>query len=55
MPVEPAHPPSIAVEVWNMMGGLDWHALPVVCEMFGISDVDELVRDLVTIREFNRA
>lgn len=36
------------------MGGLiDWAALPVVAEMYGITDVDSLVRDLVTIREFN--
>lgn len=37
------------------MGGLDWSALPVVTEMLGVTDVDLLVRQLVTIREFYKA
>lgn len=37
------------------MGGLDWSALPVVAEMLGVTDVDLLVRQLVTIREFYKA
>jgi hypothetical protein len=34
------------------MGGLDWSALPVVAEVLGISDVEKLIRHLVTIRQF---
>lgn len=36
------------------MGGIDWAALPVVAEMLGVADVDQLVRQLVTIREFHK-
>jgi len=34
------------------MDGIDWVALPVIVEMLGVSDVDELVRDLIAVREF---
>ena len=37
------------------MEGIDWQALPIVCEMLGVLDVDRLVRDMVTIREFHAA
>lgn len=32
------------------MGGLDWAALPVVAELLGIEDVDELIHHLVILR-----
>jgi hypothetical protein len=41
--------------VWNLLGGIDWNGLPLVCEMFGIEDVEQLVRDLVTVRDFQKA
>lgn len=34
------------------MGGIDWSALPIVTELLGIEDVEQLIRDLVTIRSF---
>ena len=37
------------------MGGLDWTALPVVVEMFGIMDVETFVIQLVSIRTWRRA
>lgn len=37
------------------MDGIDWVALPVVAEMLGIEDIDWLVSQLVTIRDFHRA
>lgn len=40
---------------WNLMGGLDWAALPIVVEMLGIEDVDQLVRNLATMREFQKS
>jgi len=40
------------VRAWNVMGGLDWAALPVVAEMLGVRDIEGLVADLVAIREF---
>ena len=35
------------------MQGVDWDALPIVCEMLGVDDPDELIRQLLVIREFN--
>lgn len=55
LPFPPDAPPpgaGLAVQAWNLMGGLDWNALPVVAEMLGIDDVDALIRDLITIRNF---
>lgn len=43
------------MEAWNLMGGLDWAALPVVVEMFGVEDVEVFVQELVAIREFKRS
>ena len=34
------------------MGGLDWQALPVVAEMLGVCDIEALIADLVTIRDW---
>ncbi|WP_407280609.1 hypothetical protein U5817_10015 [Aromatoleum evansii] len=33
------------------MGGIDWAALPIVCEMLGVSDVETLITQLVAIRD----
>lgn len=40
---------------WNLMGGIAWEALPTVCEVLGIEDVDTLLFQLVTIREHEAA
>lgn len=36
------------------MGGLDWAALPVVAEMIGFDDLELLITQLVTIRDWQR-
>lgn len=41
----------MAVAAWNMAGGLDWSALPVVCEVLGIREPDVLIAQLVAIRD----
>ena len=33
------------------MGGLDWAGLPIVVEMLGISDPEQLIAHLVAIRD----
>lgn len=33
------------------MGGLDWQALPLVAELIGVEDIEQLVADLVVIRD----
>lgn len=40
---------------WNMMGGLDWAALPIVCEMLSIADPDLLIQCLILIRNNDNA
>jgi hypothetical protein len=40
----------LAVKAWNLMGGLDWAALPLVVEMLGVEDVEQLINHLVGIR-----
>ena len=45
-----------AIKAWNVMGGeIQWVALPIFVEMFGVDDVEQFIRDLVTIRENMRA
>lgn len=42
-----------ALVAWKMMGGaMDWQALPMVVELIGVKDVELLVIQLLTIREF---
>ena len=59
MPFNPK-PPSlgtaIALQAWNMMGGeIDWVALPIVIELFGIENVPDFVDALITIRNWRAA
>jgi len=37
------------------MGGLEWQALPVVCEMLSITDPDLLIHCLIMIRDKQNA
>lgn len=37
------------------MGGLEWAALPVVCEMLSITDPDLLIKCLILIRDTQNA
>jgi hypothetical protein len=35
-----------------MMGrAIDWQALPAICDLLGVEDVESLVDDLLTIRD----
>lgn len=34
------------------MGGIEWDGIEVVAEILGIEDVEMLVRNLVSIRDF---
>jgi hypothetical protein len=43
---------ALATHVWNMLGGLDWAGLPVAAELYGITDIDSLVRHLIVIRDY---
>lgn len=46
---------DLAIRAWNLMGGeIQWPALEWVAEMFGITDLDLFVRQLVVIRDHQR-
>lgn len=34
-----------------MSGTIDWSALPTVCEFYGIENVEQLITDLLLIRD----
>jgi len=42
---------ALATQAWNIMRGIDWAALPIVAEMLGIIDIEELIFHLTLIRE----
>jgi hypothetical protein len=42
-----------AIRAWNMMGGqLDWLALETVAEIIGLDDIECLLVQLESIREY---
>jgi len=58
LPIQPAKPPDdveLVVAAWNLMGGLDWAALPIVVEVLGVNDIERLIRQLVILREHQKA
>ena len=42
------------MRAWNLMGGMDWAALPVVVDLLGVDDVEGLVDGLAAIRDHHR-
>ncbi|WFP48509.1 hypothetical protein PL263_10330 [Methylomonas sp. EFPC3] len=44
---------KLAVDAWNIMGGLDWAGLPVVAELLGVQDIESLIYHLKLIRDQN--
>jgi hypothetical protein len=40
--------------MWNTMGGIDWAAFPILCEIYGVVDVELIISQLVTIREYKK-
>ena len=56
-PFPPSEPPEecrIAVDIWFAMGRtLDWNALPVLVEIYGVPDPEELIVQLVARRDFD--
>lgn len=50
---EPPEECQFARNIWVMMDRrIDYAAMPVLCEMYGIEDVETLIAQLVAIREF---
>jgi hypothetical protein len=40
-----------AIAAWNLAGGMNWEALPIVIEVLGVEDVEDLVRRMALIRD----
>lgn len=40
-----------------MGGAIDWQALPILIELRGVpdDDLESLIRELITLREFNQS
>ena len=47
-------PSPLAVEAWNVLGGLEWQGIETVAEMLGLRDIERLVAELTVIRDFQR-
>ena len=54
-PAAPDPATGQAIRAWNLMGGLDWAALPTVADLLGIRDPDILIHQLVVIRDTQAA
>jgi hypothetical protein len=54
-PLPPGAAPAgaeLAIEAWNMLGGLDWSGLEMVADILGIDDIELLIGQLMAIRDF---
>lgn len=40
----------MAIDAWNLLGGLEWGGLPTAVEMLGVEDPETLVQLLAHIR-----
>lgn len=45
---------SVVIRAWNLMDGIDWTALPFVCALLGVQDVEWLLAGLCAIRDSQR-
>jgi len=43
---------DLSRRAWNILGGMHWEGIEAVAEMLGIEDVEQLILDLATIRDF---
>ena len=41
----------IALRCWNTMQGIDWDALEIIAEYYGVQDINLLIHQLITIRD----
>jgi hypothetical protein len=55
LPFPPGDPPpecDFSIRAWLMMGKqIDYAALPVICEILGIADIETLLTQLICIRD----
>jgi hypothetical protein len=43
--------------VWNLMGGMDWLALPIVADMLDIpaEQIEQVIADCIVIHDYHNA
>lgn len=46
---------ELVIKAWNLMGGLEWAALDLVCAILGVEDPEWLIRQLVAMRNHQNA
>lgn len=58
-PLKPAGRPSdeiaLAIRAWNLCGGMDWAAIPIVADLLGVRDAEHLIYQMSAIREHMRS
>ena len=55
LPFQPAplsQQQELSRRAWNLLGGMKWEGIEAIAEVLGIEDVERLILDLVTIRDF---
>lgn len=46
---------EVAIMAWNLAGGMEWAGIPIVADILGVEDIEDLVRRMVVIRnELNK-
>ena len=50
----PSQEIAIAIRAWNLCGGMEWAAIPVVADLLGVRDVERLIYQMTIIRDHHR-
>ena len=43
---------ALAISAWNLCGGMEWSAMPIIFDMLGISDVEHIIYQMSAIRDY---
>jgi len=45
----------LPLRAWNLMGGeINWVALPIIAELYGITDLDAFIAQVAEIRDWHK-
>lgn len=51
-PVELSASNQLAMRIWNVTGGIDWLALPILAELHGVPDIERMIDALLARHEY---
>lgn len=55
LPAGPAPRESqLAIQAWNLLGGMEWAGISRVADLLGIEDEEMLITQLAAIRDFRK-